>query len=341
MALGLVWGGVPKVPKQGLQQGSRNSLFLQQEVLTFAAANGDAAAAEKFGVKRGTIRSWRSRFKNTETGGLVMPDAEVTPDGQRRSAVDSRALSDVTAEELRRRAKRLLASGEKARRRLDEVFEQSKNPRDIAIALGIANQKAGEAFQMAMALEEREVRLAADQGPVISAIIRMAFDVAGVPLGAAMRRVVAELLLHADRVGDGVLVVSPADGEAARVEVLAHFEGLIGRRRAEDGSQMPLLPAGAVEEVTGEVEGDSDVNTVFTFESEPNDAEVIEEIPAEWPPGWLESYGPDREAAAEAFARYKAAREALRRQSEQRQVAWNVPGGLGSALSDLNRAPNF
>ena len=50
------------------QQRSQNDPITKQRVLLFAQQNGDAAAAEKLGIARSTVRGWRRQSKQGLTG---------------------------------------------------------------------------------------------------------------------------------------------------------------------------------------------------------------------------------------------------------------------------------
>ena len=57
------------------QQRSQNDPITKQRVLLFAQQNGDAAAAEKFGIARSTVRGWRRQSKQG-LAGYITPDRE-------------------------------------------------------------------------------------------------------------------------------------------------------------------------------------------------------------------------------------------------------------------------
>lgn len=325
------------------QQRSQHDPILQQRILLVAQQEGDDVASERFAVPKGTIRSWRYRAKQG-LGGLVTPDKEtVASSSAKRKVADAakpgaRVSGEMSVEQLRADVRSSHKAMTAALKRLQEILPGAKSPQQLAIVIGVLHDKSVAMAALIQSLEEADVRVSEDQARLIVTVLEAFFVAAGVPVTAAGRAAMSELLRQASEKG-AVLAVSPATAEQLQGEVLGHFERLIGRKRAEDGSQVPLLPAGEI--VDGEIEADR-VSTVDTLpDDEPDDAEVVEGIPEEWPPGWFESYGPDREAAAQAYERYRAAREALRRQSEQRQVQWNVGGGFGSQIADLNRGPNF
>jgi transposase-like protein len=204
----------------------------KQRILARAKQAGDDVASLEFNVPKSTIRQWRFRSRCEGAAGFRMPDVETAESaGSNKRVSDARAKADllggddITVEELRSSAKQARRTMDRAIKRLSEVLETAKNPRDIGIAMGILHDKSMDMHAIVQALEERDVRLSASQGELMANVIQAAFRALGVPVDPA-RRVVRELLGQAGTQG-AVLVVSPDVAEEARAAVLEHFARLL------------------------------------------------------------------------------------------------------------------
>jgi len=256
-----------------------------------------------------------------------MPDSEtVRSAAPSRRASNARAKADligneVTPDELRRSSKRARQAMDAAIKRLREVLETAKNPRDIAIAAGICFDKSSDMAALTMALEEHEVRVSEAQGRLIAEALRAVFVALGVPQTPAVGAAVREALEGA-QTGD-VIKVSPALAEAAAADVREAF----GRRE---------LPAPADEAV---IDGQLTVEDALeaTPAEEVTDAEVVDDLP----PGWLEVNGGNEVLAREQFESFKAAQRDREQRRHDAPDGWRtgVGSGRGGALYELHQEP--
>ena len=130
----------------------------------------------------------------------------------------------------------------KAIKRLEEVLPTAKNPQAIAVSAGILHDKSVQMAALVQSLEEADVRIGEDQAKIIVTVLGAFLEACGIPMSEPARTAMRELL-HGAAERAGVIAVGPSVAEELRAGVSGHFERLLGRKRAEDGSETPLLPS--------------------------------------------------------------------------------------------------
>jgi transposase-like protein len=268
---------------------------------------GDKKAAEEFDVSPSTVRSWRFRAKrDPATAGLEMPDKETVSKASVKRVGDAQRQAkllgdELTPDELRKSAKSAHRAMDKAIKRLDEVLAISKSPRDISIAAGIMSDKAHQMYAIVQAFEERDHRLAEEDGRTIVGLLEVAFEALGVPLTPEVRALWRELL---SRVAAGPpYAVSPDVCEPARKSIVEFFARTFGIELGR-----PELPP-------GDYEAADPVDVEEADESE----ELVEDV---------EIVEPEPEPVR-------------RNEREEESGRWGLGGGFGAQVYEVFRSPGF
>jgi hypothetical protein len=207
---------------RGKQRAKTIDVATREAVVSRAAIIGTAAAAEEFGVKPATVRSWRRRMKSARE--------TVTPLPIKNSAAPKIIEGDPIAQ--------MRATAAHARRLAAECAEQSGplmragqavKVRELSAAAKMWAATAASLEQAIAVAEGSNVRLDESRAQVMADVIRtFCAEAIGVPVGSAVGSALRELLEQAG-VGQPI-AVTPARGDAARREARAYLTGTQTKR---------------------------------------------------------------------------------------------------------------
>ena len=282
------------------------SAATKQRALAREAEVGAAQAARELGLSPATVRGWKLR--SDKPAPRTAEQSEAQGDRQQRGA-------DRTWEVAEAALRKALAAIEKG----DTLAAQR-----LMVSAGIAADKTGQLEEASARAAERHVRLQSSQAEVIVEVIRAFAEALGIPLGESARRVLGDLLRQAR--GGGVLVASPVDAEAAAADVREAF----GRRELSAPAGEPTIDA--------QLTVDEVIEATPECESEPVDAEVVEELP----PGWVALHQNDEALARRAYEQLKQTKlEQEERRDAAQDSGWRVGAGTGTGghLTEVFREP--
>ena len=197
----------------------------REAVLSRAESVGVEVAAREAGVQPQTVERWRTKAEARAVadeaeqvdGELMVPAVPaVSP-----APVEEDDDGDLEAQ-LQRTAQAARRAAESAISRLEAALPNARNVQGISIAVGVLLDKARQLEQVLQDAEERRARLTEAQAQVVAALLGAFIEALGVTESQSVRTVMRSLLERASA-GD-VLVVSPADAEALRVEVRSRFD---------------------------------------------------------------------------------------------------------------------
>ena len=162
---------------------------------------GAAQTARELEIPSGTVRSWLSREPPTQA-----------------------SLAAADNDELARLKAKAQRGAEQALDRLDDIVPRATGVQSLAVTSGVLIDKRQQLVAAIQADEDRQQRLAAEQGQTIAALITLSYEALGLETTDPIRDVIADLLRRASR-GEP-LAVSPSLAAAAQADVARQLSTL-------------------------------------------------------------------------------------------------------------------